>query len=99
MNPPIARRDVRHVSQRSPRWPTPPRTASAEDRAARRKVLLDGAEVHDVPLAAPRDERLDVDGALFALDVEAELRTEDPKITDLIVLLTRLHPACARLGH
>ena len=55
--------------------------------------------MNDVPLAAPRDERPDIDGADFSIDLVTQPRPEYPKVSNLVPFVARLHPLCARLRH
>src|SRR5690242_17214396 len=56
----------------------------------RQGALLNRAEVHDIPLSAPGDERFDVECARGAALV-TQPRAEYAKIADLIVFLAGLY--------
>jgi molybdate transport system substrate-binding protein len=64
-------------------------------RARTEGPLFHAREVHDEPLAAPRDERRHVDRDGGAVEVSPELGAVDAKVADAVVLLARLDPACA----
>src|SRR5262245_58229176 len=61
--------------------------------------LLEAGEVHDVPLAAPRDQRGDLEVALLAVEIEHDACTIHAPVAELVRLLVRIDPARAIVRH
>src|SRR5664280_1582891 len=61
---------------------------------------VDWAEVDDVPLATPGDQRKDPEGAVFACDRSiAHPRPVDPPVGPLVVLLPGCDPRGGTIRH
>src|SRR6266487_2642558 len=57
-------------------------------------------QMHDVPLAAPRDHRRDLERLLASSrQSESRVRPQHPKIAELVAFASRFHPARAILGN
>ena len=55
--------------------------------------------MNEIPLAVPRDKRLDIERFRSCIDVVAQLRTENAIVADLVVLLAGVDPPACMLGH
>src|SRR5579862_5969874 len=82
-----------------PRARFPPACLGPAGSPPRRPSSVNSAEMHDVPLAPPRNERFDVERLRQPGDLVTEPRAEDTKVADLVILLARLDPSRAAIGH